>query len=272
MGVLKSKLGKLYKLKGKLQLAYKSLVEGLQLWEGIGGGNLWISKSLLDIILLSIDIPNFQHNHEYLEKLQQLSKKTRNEVITTRYRLAEAFLLKNNSRLHKKMEAFEKFRQIIDAEVVDYESHVIAVFSLCDLLLLEIQSTGETAALNEVHELLQDLFDLGQQQKSYSLVIEVLLLRAKTILLEGDAEEARKFLEKARSIAEENEAEFLLQKVLDHQKVLDDEVIKWIDLVDQNVDMSERIKEAKLQEYISLALKTITGAPDPNIEKFLLNE
>ena len=110
--------------------------------------------------------------------------------------------------------------------------------------------------------LIEKFYDLGQEQQSYSVLIEALILRAKFALIGGSIESALKFLDQAQLIAKEKDLSILGDKVRNEQSQLKEELEKWQNLLQTSASIQERLKLANLEEYVKNAQKVITLRTD----------
>ena len=76
--------------------------------------------------------------------------------------------------------------------------------------------------------------------------IDVLVLQAKLTLIEGDAGQAFKLLERARELAEQKVLVHLVGKVEEQQEELKQELKQWKQLLDRNAPLQELVKLADL--------------------------
>ena len=105
--------------------------------------------------------------------------------------------------------------------------------------------------------LLNNIHDLAFKQHTSPLIVQSLLLQAKFSLVEGNAQQAEKFLDKARFTANENGLGLLATIVSKELELLHCELDKWTELYHRNAPLVERLDMAHINDYISDALNMV---------------
>ncbi|MHA1983641.1 MAG: hypothetical protein ACW967_04735 [Candidatus Hodarchaeales archaeon] len=88
-----------------------------------------------------------------------------NKQIKLRRDLANALILKKQSRVMFKVDAQRILAKIVNDKVIDHEMTIIAMLNLCDLLLDEWQTYNQEEVLKELMELLDKLYLVGYEYK-----------------------------------------------------------------------------------------------------------
>ncbi|OLS16908.1 MAG: hypothetical protein HeimC3_37850 [Candidatus Heimdallarchaeota archaeon LC_3] len=251
-------MGKIYHRKGDLKRAYHYLSECLKLREDIREGGIEnLSRILFELIHLSSDMDSPAQVQKYLNQLNSLNDLATNPLTTKRYLVAEAFVIKQETRLHQRMKAYDLFRKILNENIEDYDLTVFAILNLCELLVLEIDSTGEQEPLRELETLLQQLVELGYKNQAYDLVIEVLLLQSKVSLIEKNVEKGKSFLEQAMIMAKDKDLSYVISKITQTQENLNTEVENWVNLADKHQVERQRRETDELKKLISGTLQNV---------------
>ncbi|MFX0092966.1 MAG: hypothetical protein ACFFBD_14500, partial [Candidatus Hodarchaeota archaeon] len=168
-----------------------------------------------------------------------------------RYRVAEALVLKLSTRARGWVKAQEIFEQVVDEEVVDHEVSVVAMLNLCELLLIELRSSGNPEVLSEVNALVNRLLNIAKQQNSYSLLTEVSLLKSKLALVELDVRGAQRLLTQGQLTAEEQGLHRLAMKLSIEHDALLGQLNKWEELIERDASVTERAELAQFDEIIA---------------------
>jgi hypothetical protein len=147
----------------------------------------------------------------------------------------------------------------------------IAMIHLCDLLVLELNATGEERVFEIVKDLTRRLLDITERQSSHSLLAETTLLQSKIALVELDVEQAREFLVKAYNIAEEKGLHLLAHKVAHEQDLLQSQLHKWESIIQQPPSRQEMIDVAQLDDLLERMIHK-TGAVLMDEEKGISRE
>ena len=155
---------------------------------------------------------------------------------------------------------FKMQAQEILTDIVKDSSHgpitdnmIYAIPVLCDLLLDELKTYGETEVLTETKDLIKLFKSFAMDNNLYPFVIEALILDSKLSLIEGEINQAGEILDDAFKITQEKNLIFLQNKVELEKQELESNLVTWNSLVEQNASMYDRINQSKLQNYLKKA-------------------
>jgi tetratricopeptide (TPR) repeat protein len=241
-------IGDIYSLKGELDTAREYYQKSLQIREGIGN-QLDLSLSLFNIIELML-IKNKKLAKHYLAQLQLIAKENDNKVISQRSRLAEALILKSSNRGRLIAKAHDILEIIVQEEIVMFTITRDAMLNLCEILLIEYKNFEEDEILEEALDLLDQLNSKAQEQSSFSLSIESMILKARIKIIHGKFDQARKFLVQANKFAEERGITGLIPKIEREQKRMVDNIDKWKDMLNKTRAAGERMEQLQIVEYL----------------------
>ncbi len=247
-------IGKIHQIMGDFDKALEILQQGLVLYEE-SGNELYIGLALYRLITAFLDNNQSEQAIKFLEKLHKLSKKSENKIIKQRYKIAHAILLKNGGKPREKLQAQEIFHAIIQEKVVDHRLTITAMIHLCDLLLFELKITDDEEILKRVNEITERLIDIGNDQGSYSLLIETYILQSKLALFEKDVEKARILLTQAHITAEEKGLYLLVQKIEYEQDLLKSQIKTWQELIHGNPSKQQLADLANLDDFIERMIR-----------------
>jgi tetratricopeptide (TPR) repeat protein len=241
-------IGNIYKVKGELDNALDYYQKSLQIREGIGNP-LELSQSLFSIIDLML-IKDQKLAKHYLTQLQQSAKENDNKVISQRSRLAEALILKSSNRGRLIAKAQDILEIIVKEEIVKFTITRDAMLNLCEILLIEYKNFEEDEILDEAFDLLDQLYAKAQEQSSFSLSIESLILKARIKIIHGEFDQATKFLEQARLFAEERGITGLIPKIEHEKKRMVDNIGTWTEMLEKTRSAGERLEQMQIVEYL----------------------
>ncbi|MFX1514149.1 MAG: hypothetical protein ACFFCQ_16350 [Promethearchaeota archaeon] len=105
--------------------------------------------------------------------------------------------------------------------------------------------------------MLGNLVLLAEEQHSFLLLVNTLILQAKFTLVEGNLTRAMQLLDQAKGIAEEKNLGKLSEKISAEKQLLITQLDTWEDLIQDNAPLKERLTRARLEEYISKALEIV---------------
>ncbi len=247
-------LGEAYIGQGDYNTASDCLKRSLEIYREIGNDH-GIAEGLYVFIREFInDLPS-ETISRYLDEFREINDRHKNiPLITQKYRLAKAIVLKNSGRLPDKMTALSIFKEIADEEIVWYELTVTAMIYLGELLLFELKTTGSETVLKEVKELTEKLHTVAESQHSYWLLTETYLLQSKLALLELNLEQAQELLTQAKKIAAEKGLSQLEKAVSVESNLLSSQLSKWEKIADLNPSLVERMELTQLSSLLERML------------------
>ncbi|WP_457556564.1 tetratricopeptide repeat protein [Candidatus Harpocratesius sp.] len=266
MAVTLHNIALILQAKGQYDDAEKYFFDSLTLGEQIDFYPL-IAETIFNLIklYLEIDKKSDEEIQKYLEKLRNLDQKKKNKIINQQYRLSEAFILKKSERLVNKAKAQEILQQIAEEEIVEHELTVSAMLNLCELLILELKSTGKEEILKEIKTLIGKLYNIAKSQNSYVLLGEIYLLEAKISLLELNHKKARDLLNLAQNLAEERGLNLLNIKVSQEY----DSMLKFLKdlskLMQGEISFKDRINFSQIDQLLNFVIQK-RDLPKPNEE------
>ncbi len=246
------RIGIVYRLKGDLDQCLDYSEKSLTIREEIGN-SIYISKSLLSLVSIAIEKKNLEQARKFVEQLRQINKKEDNKAIDQRWKIGEAMLLKTHSRMKDKLKAQEIYLQIVEEDIIDHELTIIAMLSLCELLINEFKAFGETEVLQEIKNYIHKLYALAKEQNSLPLIIDTLILQARFAMIDGNLSIALSFLENAEETAEKKELGQFIEKVSYEKQQLEEQYDIWQELIHSNTPFQIRLEQARLSEYIKAA-------------------
>ncbi|MFX0067380.1 MAG: tetratricopeptide repeat protein [Candidatus Hermodarchaeota archaeon] len=239
----------IYHAQGELDTALKRLQQRLSEEEHTGNDH-FVSATLFSLIRVVLDQNNHFQAQKYLKHLQQLQGRTPNPWIHFHSRLAEALVLKQSPRAKDKFQAQNILEKLVKEDLLAIWLTALAIIHLCDLLIGEVKLYGELDVWKEAKALIDNLYVMAQDQKSVSLICEALLFRAKFAAIDKKLSQALQYYEQARLIATEKNLPVLLAKVDTEQKRFETEFETWQNLIQSNVSLKERLKHARMDDYI----------------------
>lgn len=264
--------GIIYKLLGDFDLAIKYLEEGWELYkQTLIGGSLapWGSFFLFHLILVAQGLEELVIAKEYLNEMQEITQNSKSKLVQLRFRFAEAIVFKMSKRIALKFQAQQKFQTIVDEKIIDNNITILAMWNLCELLILEIKiSDTEEDLFQEVTKLSTMLYDIAQSQNSSLVIAMSLILKTKLSLVEGKVEEANNLLSTAKRIAEEKNLLYLLPKVKYEQETIQSELDKWEELFQRKASIQERLNQARVENYIVEAKRIQESWVRPSADTF----
>ncbi len=245
-------IGIIYREKGDTVETSAQLAKALIIQKELGNP-LEISGTLLLMIQNYIQSGSKDSTEHYLAKLNEI--RGENKVIEQRYQYAKAQVLIMSGRTVHKAEAQQILTEIVESEIIDHELTVEAMFHLFELLLFELQTTGNEDVIKEIKVLSHKIITIAESQKSFSDLAEIYRLQSKLALLELDVKESQRLLSQAQIIAETKGLHRLAQSISYEFDSLLNDLAKWNDFIERDASITERYELAELESMMSAILE-----------------
>jgi tetratricopeptide (TPR) repeat protein len=259
IALLQLNIGSAFNEKGEEKEANSYYLESLENYEKIEN-HLGSAMVLFVLIQEATEKKDLKEANKHLDKLQQINKSVKIETIDLRYRLAKAFVYKNDKQTRIRTKAIVLLEQIIEEEVIDHSLTVIAMINLCDMLIVELKQSGDSELLTEIKVLIQKLRKIAEEQKSNPILVEIYRLEALLSLAELDLKETRKLLQIGLALAEEKGLENIASSLRKEQQNLEEQITLWEKLQKQNAPLIETLQHVKIEESMKHLQKEETIA------------
>lgn len=197
-----------------------------------------------------------------LEQVYSLGKKFSDKTITFYTKMTQAFILKENTRIRTKLKAQELFEEILSEDYQNIEYVILAMQSLVELYLIELQISNDTTILEDINKLLSRMHELAKQQNFFPLMIKTIILQSRFALLNNKIDNCFEILDEAELLIKDKHLTgFSL--LLDQERVfINEQISKWKTLVDSNASMYQKIQESHLLHYLQDIEKLVNETSD----------
>lgn len=230
-------------LEESLQLAEKQEEAGLL-------GGVFRSYIILNIVSILVDKGLVNEAQQRVERARLISEETNDSYDKQAYRLAAALVLKSSMQPRSRTMAKDYLVDIVDGSFFYYELSVMALLTLTEILVNELQMEGHPEILDALETRLVALSKLADEQESALLLVETLLLQSKVALLQLDADKAIRLLDQAKSIAQEKGLERIIERIADEHNVILNELDVWKNIGENKPPMTERAEKTRIHEQI----------------------
>ena len=258
--ILYNSIGEVYRKLGELNRALEFAERGLVLHEEyfIKANTMTLAYLLTTLIDICIDKSDFKEAQNYLQRLEQLNHREDNNIIDLFCRFFKANILKSTPRARNRVLAEDLYRQIIEEEIINFETWVWALINLCDLLLVELRMTNIVEIVDEIRPLIEQLLEFADDKHLNWLIVEGYILKAKLSLLTFNIKQAKRFLTQAQQIAERFGLNKLATKISDEHEDLLKNSNLWKKLKEIEAPMSDRLELARIDNQIEGIVKSRT--------------
>ncbi|UCE12633.1 MAG: tetratricopeptide repeat protein, partial [Candidatus Heimdallarchaeota archaeon] len=247
-------IGEAYIAKDDLKSAAECFNRALDIYRNLN--NDWgVAEVLYNLVQYFVDDLSSDTTSSYLDEFKEINTRRKDvPIISQKFRLTKAIVLKSSERLTDKMTALSIFQEIADEEVVWYELTVAAMLNLGKLLILELKTTGNEKVLTDVKKIADQLQDIAEKQNSYWLLVETYLLQSKLALMELNVEQALQLLNQTEQLANEKKLSQLIKTISIERDLLTTQLTKWEEIIDKKPSVSERIQLTQLNTLLERML------------------
>ncbi|MHA1719551.1 MAG: tetratricopeptide repeat protein [Promethearchaeota archaeon] len=233
--------------------AVKSFEECLIIAEKMGN-QVEIANLLEGLFRSYLNKGDLKSAEECLDRIEQINLKENNKMINLDYRFTKALFLRKSSRTRDLGEAQRILKEISEEDVFTVELTIRAMVNLCEMLILEFKTSKDPEILNELTLLIDRLFKIAENQGSYWVMADTLLLKSKLALLTLDIDSARKSLNQGQIIAEKYGLKNLTIKISNENDELISNLATWEKIRSDNAPIEERLDKIKIDKQINSML------------------
>ena len=188
---------------------------------------------------------------ECLERVRKINDKEQNKRINQSFRLCEALLLRKSKRTRDLGKAQEILKEISEEEIIQVQISISAMINLCEMLVLEFKESKDSEVLNELNPIINKLVKVAENQKSFLVMAETLLLKSKVATISLNLTEARQLLNQAQIIAQEHGLKNLAIKI----SIENDEFIKNLAIFEkmklENEPIEKRFEKINIEKQLN---------------------
>ncbi len=224
--------------------------------------NLQIVDGLFELLLFYLDYNKINLAKETLVKMEEKSKYADHPNIPRYLKLAQAIVLKQSSRLAEIGLAMKMFDEIIEDILNHHYTDFfflanLAIIHYSELLLYELKLNQDSDVLEEISNQIQRLYEFGEEQTSYRILIQSLLLSAQLQTIRRDLNSAEKFFKQALDIVDNLGLVLMKSKIEQMKNNLYDEFESWREIIDRNPALFQQIEKSNLENYVEQVLTRI---------------
>jgi len=266
VNLVNSLIGLMLYQQGKLEQAEEILEEAFDSSVKIGNPMI-LSYCFLPLVFLYIESKNHSKAKECIHEFQELSKTTSNEVVKLHGSLAEAIFLKSSSRFIDKGQAQQKFLKLLEdaysekhpqntqiLPTSDKDFSFLVVYHLIELYIEEFKLTEDKKIMLEAQQLIDNHIHRVHDQKFSPKLVELSLLKAKMLIVDGEIEKALVILEQIKQDANTNNFHRLEERVDFEIAQIKREFQRW----DAAISVRDRIEKVQMEEYLKEAQQMVS--------------
>ncbi len=248
---------RLFNLKGEFNLAYENILRAQKIAKE--SNRTMFAKSHYDLLLLALELEKFDLAEKHQEELRDFSKELDDDEINQLSLLASALILKTNKGIREWNKAIVILEELLENEALSTLIFINATLNLCELLIREIELTGDVGILDSIQTHLTKLQNIAENQKIHWLLIEILRLKSQIALLVFDIIKARELLEAALRVSQKKRIEKLTIEIINEQIEIEEKITIWKKLQELDAPLIETLKHVHLlNNIVEINQKTAT--------------
>ncbi|MHA1212459.1 MAG: tetratricopeptide repeat protein [Candidatus Heimdallarchaeota archaeon] len=230
-------LSKIYFDKNETEEAFHHLQTCLDLRMAMGNKQD-IALTLRDLITYLVEIESFDDINDYLTQLENLVSTTDSKIVRQNHLLSKALILKSKGRPKYWTQAIDILEELVAEPIADYNTILVALINLCDLLIDEFSISGDDEVLSDLKTHTSRLLDIAQRQNSYTLKVKAYHIRIITLWLlaqhsklDINIQNARKLLQEARDLADSHGLAKLASKISNQNEKMLEKLENWDEFI-----------------------------------------
>ncbi|MHA2502823.1 MAG: tetratricopeptide repeat protein [Candidatus Kariarchaeaceae archaeon] len=248
-------LGQVFHMQGKYELAKEYYQQCLEIDKNFGN-HINIGEDYYNLLTLAIEMGDTEKAEAELINLQESNAKVDNKVLKLRTELGQMLILKTSKRAINLAKAQEILLKVVEEDPVVFELYTFALLNLCELLLIELNQTGEEEVLEEIREQVTKLHNYASSQQSYIFLAETNLLKSKLALLDLDFQTAKSYIEAAEFIASDRGLSKINQKISLYYDEFLDQMKALERFAKDDTSIKEKLSAIKLDDFIATMIRT----------------
>lgn len=249
-------IGLIYAEKGEKEKSLKYLLKSLEIERNLGN-NFEIVRTDFDILCNHFENLPLGAEAEYLQEIKRIRdlKDYHSPAIEFRFQLARALGMKNSGESRQIIKAEEILSQLIDNPDLGNELKITAMLFLCEILFQELQLNPEEKLLDEISDIIEKLRIIAEKERSFSLLAEVSLVRAKLKLLRLNLREAQILFIKAQQLASSYNLSRLAGRISqEHDRMLYN-MQEWKKILSEHAPLQERLNLTTLKDDLEVMMR-----------------
>ncbi|MHA2504029.1 MAG: tetratricopeptide repeat protein [Candidatus Kariarchaeaceae archaeon] len=203
-----------------------------------------------------VDADKVDDAKQKLKEFEEILPNVNSKVGEQLYKLSNSQILLKSARVVNRAEAQKILTELAEDEEIPVQYAIKAYLRLSGLLLDELDMSASEEALDEFKALIGKLTNLTETRGTSGLTpttVEVLLLRSKLALIDLEIEEAKSLQEQALEIASQARLKEIVKRVKAEQEAMDNQMMKYKQMVDTNASLYERLQESQISNYLKKA-------------------
>ena len=207
-------------------------------------------KIEFSFVILRLKLLMKKDYSEELKLINEIHDQFNDNTIKFFSKMTKAFLLKESPRIKTRLMAQDIFEEILDDDIVNMEYTILAMQSLVELYLIELQISDNTSLLENINGLIHDMLELANEQHFYPLMIKSIILQSRIAFLNNNIDNCLQILQEAYLIVEQNKLDKFYPLIDYEKEFITEQLSKWKYLAESDASMYQKIQESHLLSYL----------------------
>ncbi len=197
-----------------------------------------IAQTLRFLIIFLLEKESYDETDPYMKQLEELMSTTDNRIVKQNFQLSKALILKSKGRPKYWTQAIDILEKIVSEPIATYNTTLIALISLCEILLNEFSISGDEEVLKDLQTHTSRLLDIAQKQNSYTLRVEAYHIRIISLWLQAqhskidiNIQNARRLLQEAQELADSHGLIKLASKITTQYDKMLEKLENWDEFI-----------------------------------------
>ncbi len=216
-------------------------------------GNIYPLNQGITLFYLFI-IADYENDVKEINKIyttiKQLALISQDKLLLQGITFIEGIYDMRNPRYHIKFRAYDKFISIINDEIIYYTLVIQAMQKLCELLIIEYQASENPVVRDEIELRINQILKIADKQQSYSLLVEMNILKAKFLMVTYEMDESLKIMDEMIKLTENKNLGELHKLVIKSRDEIENYIDKWLAMENKFEPLRERLRKIKVLNYL----------------------
>lgn len=205
--------------------------------------------------IIAIDQGDDEMISKYRKLFENVNSSTSDELIKRGAIYIEAKYYLSRERLHEKFKAQELLEDITSGEILYHSLHVLALKDLCQILLIEYNSTENESVFKEIEGIIDRILVIAKKQHSMQLLVEINIFRSRLLLASSQVDDALQLIDYLEDLTEVIELKHLNEVIQNERINLKKLISKWEKFGLESATIRDKLLESRVFDY----LKDIQG-------------
>ncbi|MCY3414170.1 MAG: tetratricopeptide repeat protein [Candidatus Heimdallarchaeota archaeon] len=205
-----------------------------------------IAEGYFSIIQVYIELEELKKAEVYLKKLKQLPENRYCDHVT---KISEALILKTSKRSRDRIKAEDLLKSVVDDDIIEHNVTIFALLNLTELLMIEFNLTFDESIFDELKDQVEKLVLISKKHQAFAYIAESYKLQSYLELIDLRFDSAKKLMEQAILITDENDLHLLSDELRMEMKNFENRTIDLLNLGASST-LQDRVMALQLEKQL----------------------